>query len=350
MTEFKAKKYQEETDKYLLQLFDTDWENIPDENIIWWEYETGKKVPLKKDTFTPILHVPELKGYFQFVPKITEGGQHRYVETGRLKSDGPTTRVYKFQDLKTGRIVAGKLAFSQQDDEDTWDTRLLSLAQARKLAGLVHPNIAVVFDLAMTNNRGSPEAEELFYIMEWLSGGDLFYRVREELSLTEVEEVIKQIGDGLQFIHDQGYIYADLKPDNIIFSGDGIAKLIDVGITTKMDKAGKAVIKGGNDHFVSPEQRNWQPVDIRTDVYSLGANIYFMLTGKTDFALRNRWRDSNDPLPVLEHYKAEFTEDTLSSLSSVLRKSLNLNPEDRFTSVRETVSEFTSFFPKNRPL
>ena len=209
------------------------------------------------------------------------------------------------------------------------------LREARAAAALRHPNVAAVYQFG-----GSPDGSHRYYAMELVEGGTLEARVRRDgpLNAKLVLEIAIQTTRALMAASAHGLIHRDLKPGNIMLTLDDKAelevKVIDFGLAkaiadaeSEMDLTHGEFV--GTPNFASPEQFGSGPVDVRSDIYSLGATVWFALTGKTPFAGRNieeihRAQKSNT-LP-LEQLKAARVP---SRLGSLLKSMLALEPAAR---------------------
>src|SRR5437773_5654185 len=169
------------------------------------------------------------------------------------------------------------------------------LREARAAAALRHPNVAAVFQFG-----ASPDGSRCFYAMELIDGETLETRVRRDgpLNAKLALQIAIQITRALVAAAAQGLIHRDLKPGNIMLTRSDAdtpeleAKVIDFGLAKAIADAGGELdlTHGefvGTPNFASPEQFESGPIDVRSDIYSLGATLWFVLTGKTPFAGRN---------------------------------------------------------------
>lgn len=207
------------------------------------------------------------------------------------------------------------------------------LREARAAAALRHPNVAAVFQFG-----ASPDGNRCYYAMELIEGETLEARVRRDgpLNAKLVLEIAIQITRALMAAAAQGLIHRDLKPANIMLSDKAEleAKVIDFGLAKAIADAGGEMdlTHGefvGTPNFASPEQFESRLVDVRSDIYSLGATLWFALTGKTPFAGRNideiRRAQKSDALPI-EQLK---TAHVPSHLGSLLESMLAFEPAAR---------------------
>ena len=185
--------------------------------------------------------------------------------------------VYKAEDTKLKRIVALKfLSVEALSVEDK--SRFLREAQAA--AALNHPNICTVYTIDEVNG-------EMFIAMEYLEGQNLREKIETgPLKIAEAIKLATQIADGLQAAHEKGITHRDIKSANIMITDKGQAKIMDFGLA-KLARGGTLLTKEGmtlgTAAYMSPEQTRGEPVDQRTDIWSLGVVLYEMISGQLPF-------------------------------------------------------------------
>ncbi len=173
------------------------------------------------------------------------------------------------------------------------------LKEGRITAKLTHPNLVTVYDIG--SHHG------IYYMAsEYLPAGSLRERLQPGMNVTEALEIARDIASGLNYAHDKGFVHRDVKPGNILFRASGSAVLADFGIAkaiktiSSMTMAGNAI---GTPDYMSPEQAQASPVDGRTDLYSLGAVLFEMLTGSKPYIAKDPYavalRHVTDPVPLL---------------------------------------------------
>jgi Tol biopolymer transport system component len=183
--------------------------------------------------------------------------------------------VYRAEDTKLRRNVALKFLPDAEGDAALRD-RFLREAQAA--AALNHPNICTIFEI---------DEERGFLAMELVEGPSLKDKISERpLKLDEALDLASQIAAGLQAAHDKGVTHRDIKPANILLTANGQVKITDFGLAaladrTRITKTGTSM---GTPAYMSPEQAKGEPLDRRTDLWSLGVVLYEMLTGRLPFA------------------------------------------------------------------
>ncbi len=192
--------------------------------------------------------------------------------------------VYLAHDTKLDRSVAIKSIPAKLADDST--TRMRFHREAKLLASLNHPNIAVIHDII-------EQDEDLSYlILEYVPGESLAQRIaREPLKLEEALSIAQQIALAISAAHEKGVIHRDIKPGNIKLAPDGRVKVLDFGLAkATRDQAASqdstvtqpgSII--GTPAYMSPEQIRGYPTDPRTDIWSFGCVMYEMLTGKRPF-------------------------------------------------------------------
>jgi serine/threonine protein kinase len=181
--------------------------------------------------------------------------------------------VYEAEDTRLGRKVA--LKFLPATIEATPETLARFEREARAASTLNHPNICTIY--GVFDHLGRPVIE-----MERLEGRTLRERVGRPLDATEVVSLAMQVADGLDAAHARGIIHRDLTPGNIFCTLRGTAKILDFGIA-KVESEPDAGPVAGTAGYMSPEQVSGDAIDLRSDVFSLGAVMYEMATGRSAF-------------------------------------------------------------------
>ena len=194
--------------------------------------------------------------------------------------------VYKGFDLKLERYVAIKILNSQALLNPQFVARFKR--EAKNQAKLNHPNIVPVYGFAEANRT-------LGIVMEYVEGETLENIIERngKLGLLESLNVLKQILAGADYAHSKGFVHRDLKPSNIIISTEGVAKIMDFGISKSMFESQgitKTGTKIGTILYMSPEQIKAMEPTAQSDIYSIGISIFEMLRGKTPFDVGNEFQ------------------------------------------------------------
>ena len=204
----------------------------------------------------------------------------RYQILGLL-SDGAMGRVYKARQTSLDRIVALKVLNRSLARNPEAHARFLR--EAKLTARLSHPNIVQVIDAGIVS--GLP-----YFVMEYVEGESIEDRLARHQTFDEKTAVaiVLEVSEALRHTHRRGLVHRDIKPANVILSDEGYVKLIDLGLARlTSDNAWTSADTGlvvGTPDYISPEQARGQTdVDIRSDIYSLGATLYRMVTGRLPY-------------------------------------------------------------------
>jgi hypothetical protein len=198
-------------------------------------------------------------------------------ELHELLGRGGMARVYRATDLATGSAVALKQLMVPAGTADRALIEALFEREFHTLTQLQHPRVIAVYDYGVVAGSGP------FYTMELLDGGDL--RDRAPLPWREVCGLLFDVCSSLALLHSRRLIHRDVTPRNVRCTRDGKAKLIDFGALAALGVGGARVV--GTPAFISPEALHRQLLDGRADLYSLGATLYYALTGKPPYRAAN---------------------------------------------------------------
>lgn len=255
---------------------------------------------------------------------------NRYELVEKLGGGGMAI-VYKGRDRLLSRAVTIKILREHLASDPEVVRRFQQEAQA--VAKLSHPNIVSIYDVG--------QEQDLYYlVMEYIEGRTL-KEVIEEKGRLEPGEAIgyaRQLCDALQHAHESNIIHRDIKPQNILITNKGQAKVTDFGIAkaatnATMTYSGNSII--GTVQYISPEQARGDMATVHTDIYSAGIVLYEMLTGKLPFegdtaigiAIKHIQADVPRPSTLVPELPA--------GLEQVIVKALAKNPQDRFQSASE---------------
>ena len=255
-------------------------------------------------------------------------GRYRIVD--RL-GKGAMGVVYSAHDGLMERSVAIKVMMTDLEDDPETSTRFYR--EARAAGQLVHPNIITIFD--MGEDDGRP-----FIVMEHVHGWTLNkYLERPEAADIEKKiDLMLQMCAGLHAAHTHGIFHRDIKPGNLLVGQHGELKIVDFGIarlaSSNMTASGLIV---GTPDYMSPEQARGPDVDQRSDIFSVGAVFYLMLTGRKPFA-------AADPISVLAKVQSEAPlpirdSEAPAPLTKLVMKALAKDPADRYQSCARMIAE-----------
>jgi serine/threonine protein kinase len=258
--------------------------------------------------------------------------------------------TYKAFDTNLRYDVALKVINAQLITSDSVKQRFIR--EARSAAQLSHPNVARVFHLGETDAG-------FFYAMEYVDGETVERRVQRTgpIRLDLALRIVRQVTRALIAAERQRLVHRDIKPSNImlVHSEDDEhiqVKVIDFGLAKSLvgaDLSGAITVGGfvGTPHFASPEQLKEQNVDLRSDIYSLGATLWFMMTGQPPF------RGSIAEV-IYDHMAVPPPEEVLrqmpSPVADLLRKMLAKAPEDRFQSPLELSQTLDQLLKEVEPM
>ncbi|HXG60815.1 MAG TPA: serine/threonine-protein kinase [Planctomycetota bacterium] len=248
----------------------------------------------------------------------------------RLGAGGMGT-VYLARHEGLRKFVAVKILSEHLAGDRAFVARFLR--EARLAARLEHPNAVAVYDVG--------KAEGLYYItMQYVEGRSLeaVLKERGRLSVPEALDVARGVLRALDAAHRLGIVHRDIKPGNILLGNDGSVKVADFGLAREcggrdsVSKSGEVI---GTPYYMSPEQAQGEPLDARSDLYSLGATLYHMVTGRRMF-------EGTTPISiVLKHvYEEPAPPDRLDpelprAVCNLIERALRKNPEDRPASAEE---------------
>jgi Tol biopolymer transport system component len=262
--------------------------------------------------------------------------------------------VWRARDSRIGRDVAIKIlpaAFALDHD------RLRRFEQEVRAAGSInHPNLITIYDLGSDN--GAP-----YLVMELLDGETLRDRITDRLPQRKIIDYAIQIARGLAAAHEKGIVHRDLKPDNIFVTRDGRAKILDFGlaklIPSKDDRNTEARTEQrgtspgmvlGTAGYMSPEQVRGEQVDHRSDIFSFGAILYEMLSGRRAFQGDSSVETMNAILreepPELSGAEINFAP----AIDHVVRHCLEKNREERFQSAKDLAFDLERISAISGPL
>jgi serine/threonine-protein kinase len=257
-------------------------------------------------------------------------------ELEKLVGSGGMSNVFRAHDRLLERTVALKILHEQYTRDEDYVERFRR--EARAVAQLAHPNIVTVID------RGEQDGRQ-FIVFEYIDGQNLKeLSARGPLDSQDAIRLTLQVARALSFAHERGLVHRDVKPQNVLLNDDGQAKVTDFGIARSLDVHGvtqTGTVLGTSD-YIAPEQARGQKVDPKTDIYSLGAVLYELLTGEVPYKGDNfvavAMRHVNEPPPsVLDH-----RPDCPLRLDLAIQRAMAKNPEERFESMSDFCSELES--------
>ena len=251
-------------------------------------------------------------------------------ELEEVLGQGGMARVFKTRDRVLNRAVAVKVLSPQFAGDDQFVARFRREAQAA--AALNHPNIVSVFD---TGSQGDVH----YIVMEYVEGRTLGDVIRQEGPLLpeRATEISEAVAAALAAAHEAGLVHRDIKPGNIMITREGEVKVMDFGIarTSTGDNLTQTASILGTASYLSPEQAQGEPVDSRSDIYSMGCVLYEMLTSRAPFK-------GDSPVAIAYKHVREnpvppsrLNGDVSEALEAVVMKCMAKNPANRYQTAEE---------------
>ena len=273
----------------------------------------------------------------------------RYELAGLIASGG-MGQVWQARDTRLGRDVAVKVLRSEYTGDPTFLARFR--AEAQLAAGLVHPNIATLFDYG--EDRSDVGEHLAYLVMELVRGESLSALLYREITLSpdRTLDVLRQSAAGLAAAHATGVVHRDVKPGNVLIGADGTVKITDFGVAVSgssvpLTQTGQVI---GTPHYLAPEQAAGHRATPASDVYALGAIGYMCLTGRRVFDAESslqvmllQLNGTPDPLP----------DDVPEPVRLLVESALVKDPAERFPdggAFRDAIDDVIAGRPLRRTL
>jgi len=271
----------------------------------------------------------------QFQAKLLLAGRHKgfklgsYLIRGHIGQGGAGT-VYLAEHLTLRRPVALKVLAVKEGTNRGSIERFLR--EARAAAALDHPNIVRIFDIGQ-------QGPVHYLAMEFIEGNTLDSLIRKNgpFPWQRAVECVLQAAAGLQHAHEKGFIHRDIKPTNLIWAKDGTVKILDMGLARSLepsDKLTELLADGavlGTADYIAPEQAMNNPdLDIRADIYSLGATFFALLTGRPPFQGTTAQKLIQHQMTLAAPVEG-FEKSIPPGLSKIVAKMLAKKPAQRYS-------------------
>lgn len=259
-------------------------------------------------------------------------------EITELIGVGGMADVYKAVDILEDKIVAVKILKNEFSGDEDFIRRFRN--ESKAIALLSHPNIVKIYDVGFTEKIQ-------FIVMEYIDGITLkeFMEQQGALKWKDSVHFIIQVLRALQHAHDKGIVHRDIKPQNIMLFPDGTIKVMDFGIARFAREEGKTLSDKaiGSVHYISPEQARGDITDEKSDIYSVGAMLYEMLSGEKPF-------DADNPVSVaLMHMQSKpkklrnVNSNIPEGLEEIVMRAMQKDASKRYQSASEMIRDIEEF-------
>src|SRR5713226_5042010 len=260
---------------------------------------------------------------------------------------GGMGEVYLAEDTLLNRKVAIKLLPADTVADEQAEKRLIKEAQAA--AALDHPNICAIHEVGRHGGYS-------FIVMQYVEGETLAGRMKKSpLEFHEALDIAVQVADGFAEAHSRGIIHRDIKPQNIMITGRGQAKLMDFGLAKATRQKSLAESEAeteslftepgmilGTVPYMSPEQVKGEALDARSDIFSFGVVLYEMISGRQPFASESAAATFSAILTRELQPLARYSREAPAELERIVSKALRKDKEDRYQTARDLLIDLRS--------
>ncbi len=279
-------------------------------------------------------------------PKLEKIGRYRLDS---ILGQGSFGAVYKGYDPELDRTVAVKILHAHRSDSPDQVARFVR--EGRATSQLRHPNLLAVLDVGQEN-------DVCYLVSAYLSGGTILERLQSDNrpNFNTSAEWVAQLAEGLAYAHENGVIHRDIKPANLLLDEKGHPQLADFGLARRVDVDPTLTAEGqimGTPTYMSPEQVRAETVDPRSDIYSLGATLFHLLTGSPPFSggIQKIFHCiTNEETPSPRKREPNIPKD----LDTICRKAMAKLPKERYSTALAFAEDLRRFLRgdpvKARPL
>ena len=283
-----------------------------------------------KDVHEKIKEVESLIKKYKEMELVSEDSSKRY-KIIKKAGEGGMGVVFKAEDTVLKRIVALKILNSSLIKDKRSLERFYS--EARSTASLSHANIVTVYDVGEIN-------KDHFISMEFVEGENFMSIIRRKkvFSTPQILFIAVKLFKALDYSHKKGIIHRDIKPHNIMITRQKEIKIMDFGLAVIRGdfKKGDTGVVTGTPYYMSPEQIQGIKVDHRTDIYSAGATLFHLVTGRVPFKGENIfYQHLFEPVPSIKKIRKDIPD----KLVDIVEKCMEKKREDRYQSAQEILNE-----------
>ncbi|MBX3411390.1 MAG: transporter substrate-binding protein [Pirellulales bacterium] len=300
-------------------------------------HETLAETAFQTDPATPQHPSPRRES-----PQSLIGQKLGKYEIRSIVGQGGMGVVYRAHDPMIERDVAVKLLAEHLTTDETATQRFM--AEARAAGKLSHPNVTAVYEICH-------DAPRYYIVMELLEGGSLDTEIEQSgaRSVLNATRAIIDACQGVAAAHAAGVIHRDIKPANFMRAADGTIKVTDFGLAKSLANTSRHITQTGSvlgtPYFMSPEQCMGKPLDPRTDIYSLGASYYCLLTGKqpyeeTDSVPQLMFSHCHGPIPNPCDHDSTIPQ----ACARIVARAMAKSPDDRYQSVAEMIADLQALY------
>lgn len=283
-----------------------------------------------KDVHQKLKEVEVLIKKYKEMELVKENSANRYKIIQKA-GEGGMGVVYRAEDTVLKRVVALKVLNKTLIKDKRSLERFYS--EARSTASLSHSNIVTVYDVGQID-------DDYFISMEFVEGENFMEIIRKKkvLSVSQVLFIGIKLLKALDYSHKKGIIHRDIKPHNIMITRQKEIKIMDFGLAVIRgeSKKGETGVITGTPYYMSPEQIQGVKIDHRTDIYSSGATLFHLITGKVPFKGENIfYQHLFERVPSIK----EIREDIPAKMVGIVEKCMEKKREDRYQSAQEILNE-----------